>query len=253
MKVILSPAKQLNVNSEYVPQKWDTPALIESSAYLAGKLKKMSPRQIGKLMSISPDLAQLNFERFQNWTTPFSPDNAIAALYIFNGEAYRGLDAASFNKKDIVSAQSRLRILSGLYGLLKPNDLIQPYRLEMGTRMKVTTKKTNLYKYWGDTITDQLSSEMEEDEVLVNLASKEYFKALDFNKLNRRVVTCHFQELRNGKYQAIMTFAKNARGAMTRYIIKNKLNDTEDLKGFNLDNYSFDNKRSSENDFYFIR
>jgi len=253
MKVILSPAKALNF--EGAPQLKNTtiPVHIENSEYLINKLRKLSKRKIGKLMNISPALVELNFDRYQSWELPFTQENSKAALYVFNGEAYRGLDAASFKAADVKSANDRLRILSGLYGLLKPSDLIQPYRLEMGTSLKVTPKLTNLYKYWGDTITNQLNSELNDDDILVNVASKEYFKSIDFNKLKAKVITCHFKENRNGEYKAIMTFAKNARGKMARFIIKNKLNKAEELRAFNEDGYYFNNDLSNDKDFVFTR
>lgn len=253
MKVILSPAKALNFEDAPQIKNPSIPVHIENSEYLIRKLRKLSKRKIGKLMNISPALVELNFDRYQNWEVPFTEENSKAAIYVFNGEAYRGLDAASFKAADLKSAESRLRILSGLYGLLKPSNLIQPYRLEMGTSLKVTPKQTNLYKYWGDTITKQLNSEMDEDEVLVNVASKEYFKSIDFSMLKAKVITCHFKENRNGEYKAIMTFAKNARGKMARFIIKNKLNEADDLRAFNEDGYHFNNDLSNDKDFVFTR
>lgn len=253
MKVILSPAKALNFEEAPSLKNSTTPVFIENSEYLINKLKKFSKRKIGKLMNISNALAELNFERYHNWQLPFTDENSKPSLYIFNGEAYRGLDAKSLKQADIKSANSRLRILSGLYGLLKPSDLIQPYRLEMGTSLKVTPKVTNLYKYWGDKITDQLNLEMEEGEVLVNVASKEYFKSINFKKLKAKVITCQFKENKNGEYKMIQTFVKNARGKMTRFIIKNKLNNEEELMAFDLDGYMFNNKLSSETDFVFTR
>ncbi len=253
MKVLLSPAKNLNETGTFPKKDLGIPVFIEQSEYLIHKLKKLSSGRIGKLMSVSAQLSDLNYERFQNWSTPFTADNARPALYTFNGEAYRGLDAASFSEKNIKSAQQRLRILSGLYGILKPMDLIQPYRLEMGTSYKVTAKKTNLYKYWDNQITDRLNAELVENEVLVNVASKEYFKVLKFDRLKSQNITCHFKEYRDGTYKAIQTFAKNARGKMAAFIIKNELETAEELKAFDLDGYHFNNELSTVSDFYFTR
>jgi len=253
MKVILSPAKALSFENAPTLKNWTIPVHIENSAYLVNKLKKLSQRKIGKLMSISDALVELNYERYHSWEIPFTEENAKPALYVFNGEAYRGLDSKSFKAKDIKSANERLRILSGLYGLLKPSDLIQAYRLEMGTSLKLTPKITNLYKYWGDKITDQLNAEMADDEILVNVASKEYFKSINLKKLKAKVITCHFKEKRNDKYRAIMTFAKNARGKMAGFIIKNKLNEAEELRAFDEDGYQFNNHLSTEVDYIFTR
>lgn len=253
MKVILSPAKSLDFENARVEESIKTiPVFIEDSQYLVNKLRKYSPQKIKSLMSVSDDIAHLNFDRFQKWQYPFS-NEAKQAMFVFTGEAYRGLDANSMNQEEVLRANEKLRILSGLYGILKPLDLMLPYRLEMGTSLKVTPTKTNLYKFWGDKLSKELESEMGKDEVLVNVASNEYSKALNLKKFGRRVITCSFKEERNGEYKAIMTFAKRARGLMTRYIIQENINNVEDLKGFDLDNYSYNDSISSEDEFVFTR
>ncbi len=252
MKILLSPAKSLDFDNAKIYEPTTIPRLIVNSEYLVNKLQKLSAKQIKKLMSVSDEIAALNFERFYNWNFPFN-DTARSALFVFTGEAYRGLDANSFSENDLECAQDKLRILSGLYGLLKPSDLILPYRLEMGTSLKVTPKITNLYKYWGTKITDALKEELSPNEVVVNLASNEYSKAVDFKKIKNEVINCAFKEERNGEFKAIMTFAKRARGTMSRFIIQNNLEDKSELKAFDLDGYSYNNQLSSENEYVFTR
>ena len=252
MKIILSPAKSLDFENAKQIKNATTPHFIEDSEKLIGKLKKYSPKKIKTLMSVSDAIAELNYERFQNWNFPFK-DDAKPAAYVFTGEAYRGLDAASLNDKEQNILNNRLRILSGLYGILRPNDLILPYRLEMGTSMKVTPKTTNLYKFWGEKLKLHLEEEMEEDEVLVNVASNEYNKSLMLKKFNRKVITCHFKEAKGNDYKAIMTFAKKARGYMTRFIVQNDIQKIDHLKAFDTDGYIFNPGLSSETEFTFTR
>jgi len=203
-------------------------------------------------MSISDALGQLNYERNQSWTLPFTADNSRPAVYAFNGDVYRGLDAYTIPKDKIETLQNTVRILSGLYGLLKPIDLIQPYRLEMGTKLPVGTKK-NLYEFWKKDITDALNQELEEDELFLNLASNEYFKAIDKKALKVPVVTANFKDFKNGEYKMISFYAKVARGLMARYIVDNNAKTIEDLKGFNYEGYGYSEPMSSENDLVFIR
>jgi len=226
---------------------------IEESAFLIKQLKKLSRKKIAGLMTISNDLAVLNYERYHNWELPFTAATAMPALYIFNGEAYRAMDAENFTQKQITLAQKKLRILSGLYGILKPKDLIMPYRLEMGTRFKSSAKHSNLYQFWGDKLTIALNDELKKNEVLVNVASKEYFKVLDFKQLKVPVITCHFKDNKNGVYKAIMTFAKQARGKMARFIIQHDLQKAEELKAFDDDGYLYNNQLSTEFDYVFTR
>lgn len=253
MKIVLSPAKALNFDIDQKVTNPTLPAFLDQSQTLINKLQKLSPRQIQELMSISPKLADLNHERFTKWSLPFNRE-AKPALFVFNGEAYRGLDAHSFSEKDVENAQKHLRILSGLYGILKPKDLILPYRLEMGTKLKVTTKKDNLYKFWDTTLTDTLNKELAEDDgILVNLASNEYFKAIQPKKIKGTIINCNFKDAKNGEYKTIFVYAKHTRGLMTRFIIQNEIKEVDHLKAFDLGGYSFNPSLSTETEFTFTR
>jgi cytoplasmic iron level regulating protein YaaA (DUF328/UPF0246 family) len=252
MKIIISPAKSLDFESVVPTSLYTQPRFLEQSNKLAKKLKTLSKNKIGDLMTISEALSQLNYERNQTWETPFTTDNAKQAIYSFTGAVFMGIDVNSLEEEKIPVLQERLRILSGLYGLLKPLDLIQPYRLEMGTRLKVG-KTENLYKFWDDTLADSLNEELKEDELLVNLASTEYFKALPKKVLKVPMITPVFKDFKNGQYKIVMTYAKKARGLMVRYIIDNNVNTIEELKSFNSDSYLFSEEMSSGNDLVFTR
>jgi cytoplasmic iron level regulating protein YaaA (DUF328/UPF0246 family) len=252
MKIIISPAKSLDFESTVPTSLFTQPRFLEQSNRLAKKLKTLSKSKIGHLMSISEVLSQLNYERNQTWETPFTMDNAKQAIYAFTGAVFMGIDVNSLAEEKIPVMQERLRILSGLYGLLKPLDLIQPYRLEMGTRLKVG-KTENLYKFWEDTLADSLNEELTEKELLVNLASTEYFKALSKKVLKVPMITPVFKDFKNGQYKIVMTYAKKARGLMVRYIIDNNVNTIEALKGFDKDNYRFSEEMSTGNDLVFTR
>jgi cytoplasmic iron level regulating protein YaaA (DUF328/UPF0246 family) len=252
MKIIISPAKSLDFESVVPTSLYTQPRFLEQSNKLAKKLKTLSKNKIGDLMTISEALSQLNYERNQTWETPFTTDNAKQAIYSFTGAVFMGIDVNSLEEEKILVLQERLRILSGLYGLLKPLDLIQPYRLEMGTRLKVG-KTENLYKFWDDTLADSLNEELKEDELLVNLASTEYFKALPKKVLKVPMITPVFKDFKNGQYKIVMTYAKKARGLMVRYIIDNNVNTIEELKSFNSDSYLFSEEMSSGNDLVFTR
>lgn len=252
MKLVLSPAKSLDLESN-VPTKITSEACFLAEANRLNKLlKKKSARSLSKLMSISPALGQLNFERNQEWHLPFTSENAKQAIYAFSGDVYRGIDAYTIPKEKLEKVQNTIRIISGLYGVLKPMDLMQPYRLEMGTKFPVGKNK-NLYEFWRKKVTQSLNEELEDDEVFLNLASKEYFKAIDSKVLKVPVITAVFKDFRNGEYKIIMTFAKLARGYMTRYIIDTNANTVEDLKGFNYEGYSFDANMSTETELVFTR
>ncbi|MEM9679812.1 MAG: peroxide stress protein YaaA, partial [Bacteroidota bacterium] len=215
MKLVLSPAKSLNFESE-LPTNLSSEGLFLKEAERLNKLlKKKSARSLSKLMSISDALGQLNYERNQEWHLPFDGDNARQAVYAFSGDVYRGLDIYTLGNDKLDKMQHTVRIISGLYGILKPLDLIQPYRLEMGTKMPVGVKK-NLYEFWRTKITQALNEELEVDELFLNLASNEYFKAVDQKILKVPVITATFKDFKNGEYKTIMTFAKLARGYMTR-------------------------------------
>jgi cytoplasmic iron level regulating protein YaaA (DUF328/UPF0246 family) len=248
---LLSPAKTLDFESA-------RSSLIDSSLefgsdakVLAGKLKRLSSRQLSKMMSINPDLAQLNKTRYDEWTMP-GPGNGKQAALVFRGDVYRGFDANSLTDEDLSFAQDHVRILSGLYGILKPMDLILPYRLEMGTSWKITPAKKNLYVYWKDRLAEHILKDLD-DGVIVNLASNEYFKAVKNLALSTRIVTCHFRDLKNGEYKSLMTYAKLGRGYMTRYIVQNRINSVEDLKSFDSKKYTFNDRLSSDSDFVFTR
>ncbi len=252
MKIIISPAKSLDFESKAPTSLYTQPLFLSESKKLSKKLKTLSKNKIGDLMKISDALAGLNYERNQVWETPFTPKNAKQAIYSFTGEVFRGIDVHSLSEEKIPVLQDRLRILSGLYGLLKPLDLIQPYRLEMGTKLKVG-KTENLYKFWGETLANKLNEELSDDELLVNLASSEYFKAVNQKVLKVPMITPVFKELKNGDYKIVMTFAKKARGLMVRYIIENDITTIEGLKDFNIERYRFSTALSSETELVFTR
>ena len=252
MKLVLSPAKSLNFESE-LPTALNTEAcFLQQAEHLNKLLKKKSARSLSKLMKISDTLGQLNYQRNQDWQLPFTADNARPAVYAFSGDVYRGIDAYTIPQDKLEKLQNTVRIISGLYGILKPTDLIQPYRLEMGTKFPVGKNK-NLYEFWRKIITSALNEELEEDELFLNLASNEYFKAIDVKALKVPVVTANFKDFKNGQYKTIMTFAKLARGYMTRYIIDTNANTLDDIKAFNYEGYGFSEEMSSETELVFIR
>ena len=253
MLMVISPAKTLDYESPLATSTYTQPEFLEDACELVDQLKTLEPHQISNLMSISDKLGQLNAERFQTWHTPFTPDNARQAVLAFKGDVYTGLDAESFSSEDFSFAQKHLRILSGLYGLLKPLDLMQPYRLEMGTRFENTRGK-DLYAFWGSKITDALNQLLaSDDKVLVNLASNEYFKSVQKKHLDARLVTPQFKDWKNGQYKMISFYAKKARGLMCRYAIQNRITQADDLKGFNLDGYYFSEDQSDNNNWVFLR
>ena len=254
MKIVISPAKSLDFEKCTVFKDSSKCIFLSDSEILIKKLKKLSAKKIGALMSISPALSELNYDRYQSWSLPFTLNNSKHALAVFTGEVYRGINVSGFSEQDLNIAQEKLRIISGLYGLLKPRDLIQPYRLEMGTRFTVNPKTKNLYQFWGNKITDALNDELAQDDgVLVNLASNEYFKAINPKNIKGKVITCHFRDFKNGEYKMIMTFAKQARGYMARFIIKNDLQKIEELQAFDEGGYVFNPKMSNESEFTFTR
>ena len=252
MKIIISPAKSLDFETPVVTNLYSQPQFLEDSVKLNKKLKTLSRKKIAEFMSISKDLAALNYERNQNWSLPFTVDNAKQAVFAFIGEVFRGIDVNSLEEEKLPLLQEHLRILSGLYGLLKPLDLIQAYRLEMGKKLKVG-RTENLYKFWGDKIADSLNEELADDDLLINLASSEYFKAVNQKVLKVSMITPVFKDFKNGQYKTIMTFAKRARGLMVRYIIDNDITTIEELKGFDVDGYGFDQNMSTETQLVFTR
>lgn len=243
--MIVSPAKSLNFESELPTAQFTEARFLPEAERINKLLKKKSTKALGKLMGISENLSQLNWQRNQDFQLPFSPENARPAVYAFDGDVYTGLDAYSLSANKIPALQSQLRILSGLYGLLNPLDLIQPYRLEMGTKMPVGVKK-NLPAFWKDKVTQTLNEEMNEGEVLLNLASNEYFAVIDTKALNAEIITPQFKDFKNGQLKMISFFAKKARGMMARYVIDTAANDLSDIKGFTTDGYHYSEEHTDK-------
>ena len=252
MKLVLSPAKSLDFETQLPTDKTTQPEFLKQAERLNKELKKKSVKALSELMKISKDLSQLNYERNQEWEMPFTKHNARPAIYAFNGDVYRGLDAYTIPKNKIDHLQDTVRMLSGLYGILKPLDLMQPYRLEMGTKLSIGENK-NLYEFWKQDITKALNAELEDDELFINLASVEYFKAVDTKALKVPVINIDFKELKNGAYKTIGIYAKLARGLMTRYIIDENAKTMDDLKAFDIENYRFHEQLSEENRLVFTR
>jgi cytoplasmic iron level regulating protein YaaA (DUF328/UPF0246 family) len=252
MKIVISPAKSLNFEKELPTTQFTQPALLKESKKVHVVLKQQSPSELSQLMSISDKLADLNWQRNKAWKTPFSPTNSRPAVYAFDGEVYNGLDAYSIPMEKLDVLQERLRILSGLYGVLKPLDLMQAYRLEMGTKLPIGESK-NLYDFWKATVTASLNKELKKGELFVNLASNEYFSVVDTKALKVPVITPDFKDYKDGKLKMISFFAKKARGMMVRYIIDTNAETIEDLKGFNYEGYQFDANLSKGNNLVFTR
>lgn len=254
MLVVLSPAKNLDFESQVPVSEATQPALLDDAQTLVKRCRELSPADLSSLMGISDKLATLNANRFADFSVPFSKDNARQAMFAFNGDVYSGLDAYNLSDNAVTFAQSHLRILSGLYGLLKPLDLMQAYRLEMGTKLD-NEKGSDLYAYWGTKITEQLNDALQRqgDNVLINLASNEYFKSVKKRALDAMVITPVFKDYKNGKYKVISFFAKKARGMMARYIMENQITEVEQLKQFNADGYAFSEQDSSSTELVFLR
>lgn len=252
MKIVISPAKSLNFDKEIPVSTFSEALFLKEAATIQKTLKKKKPKQLMELMDISEKLAELNWQRNQDWALPFTPKNARQAIFTFDGDVYTGLDVYTLSKEKFPILQDKLRILSGLYGLLKPLDLMQAYRLEMGTSIAIGTKK-NLYEFWKKILTEELNSELNKEELFINLASNEYFSAVDAKKLKVPVITPEFKDYKDGKLKMISFFAKKARGLMVRYIIDTNANTIEDLKGFNYEGYAFDANLSQGNKLVFTR
>jgi hypothetical protein len=253
MKIVISPAKSLDYETALPTSKYSQPQFLEQAEQLNAVLKKKKPKALSELMSISDKLADLNWERNQQFELPFTKDNARPAVYAFNGDVYQGLDAYTIPEEKLDNLQNTLRILSGLYGVLKPLDLIQPYRLEMGTQLKVGRKK-NLYEFWKDQITASLNEELKEDELFVNLASNEYFGAIDEKKLKVPVIAPVFKDWKNDKLKVISFYAKKARGSMVRYILDKGAETVEDIKNFDYDGYMYSEEHTvKKNEPVFVR
>ncbi|MBV7388017.1 peroxide stress protein YaaA [Pasteurellaceae bacterium TAE3-ERU1] len=254
MLAIISPAKTLDYQSEVPSMHFTQSALLDHSAELMKTCRALTPAEIGSLMKISDKLAGLNAARFSEWQKTHNEDNARAALFAFKGDVYTGLDAQSLTHDEIRFAQKHLRMLSGLYGVLKPLDLMQPYRLEMGTKLK-NARGANLYEFWGDIVTKELEKALEKqgDDVLINLASDEYYKVVRPEKLSARIIKPVFLDYKNGKYKVISFYAKKARGMMCRYMVQNQITEPEALQGFDLGGYGFDKAQSSQDEWVFTR
>ncbi|WP_340610409.1 peroxide stress protein YaaA [Xenorhabdus bharatensis] len=254
MLITISPAKTLDYESPLATKKYSQPALLEESKQLIDVCRTLTPAQISSLMGISDKLAGLNAARFGEWQPDFTPENARQAILAFKGDVYTGMQAETFSDADFDFAQTHLRMLSGLYGVLRPLDLMQPYRLEMGIKLENPRGK-DLYKFWGDRITENLNAALEQqgDDVLVNLASDEYFKSVNTKKLAARMIKPVFLDEKNGKYKVISFYAKKARGLMSWFIIQNQLTDPDRLVEFSLEGYAFDESLSKENELVFKR
>jgi uncharacterized protein len=254
MLIVISPAKTLDYESRVKTRKFSQPEFIKHSKALVKELRELTPEEISELMRVSPKIGELNFSRFINWMSPFTPENARQAIYAFKGDVYTGIEVETYKAADLDFAQKHLRILSGLYGVLRPLDLMQAYRLEMGSRF-ANAKGSNLYEFWDDQVTRSINSAIAEQQgrVLINLASNEYFKVLKTKELNADIITPVFKDYKNGKYKVVSFFAKKARGLMTSYIIKNRLKKVEDLKSFDISGYGFNEALSDDSEFVFTR
>ena len=250
---VISPAKKLDYSPVEKSLDSTIPSLLEHSNELIKDLKSLNPQEVSSLMSLSDKLGALNYERFQEWETPFTKSNSKQAILAFKGDVYQGLDAESLSETELIWAQKHVRILSGLYGILKPMDLMQPYRLEMGTKF-ATKRGQNLYDFWNSIITEELNKNFSSDSTnLLNLASNEYFKSINVSVLKANVISPVFMDKKNGKYKIISFFAKKARGLMTRYVIKNRIEDITDIQNFEEGGYFFNEAMSEDNKPVFCR
>ena len=254
MLTVISPAKTLDFDTPPKTKKISKPDFTTQSNELVEIMRKRSPKQLSSLMRISPKLAELNSNRFEDWSLPFTPDNAKQAVLAFRGDVYLGLQAENYGERDFTFAQKNLRILSGLYGLLKPLDLIQPYRLEMGIKLKNKRGK-NLYEFWGNTISETLHEELSQhkNKTLINLASNEYFKSVKPELLPGEVITPVFKDFSNGSYRILGFYAKKARGYMASFIVRNRINKIDDIKEFDIDGYKYNGDMSTSKKWVFTR
>ena len=253
MKIVISPAKSLDFEKPVPVTTFTQPQFLDEASQLNSKLEKKSKKTIGSLMHISDALAALNYQRYKDFQTPFTPSNARQAVYAFSGDVYQGLDVYSIEEENIAKLQDRLRILSGMYGVLRPLDLMQPYRLEMGTDLAIGRKK-NLYQYWGSKVTDAINAELSGEELFVNLASQEYYKVIQPKNIKARVISPVFKDFKNGKLKIISFFAKKARGSMVRYLIDTNASTLDDIRGFDYDGYGYSEEYTeNENAPVFVR
>jgi cytoplasmic iron level regulating protein YaaA (DUF328/UPF0246 family) len=254
MLIVVSPAKTLDYDTPAKTTVLTQPDYLDKSQELISRLRQLSSLDISELMKVSTKIADLNFDRYESWDKRFTEKNAKQAVLAFKGDVYTGLNAETFSAKDFTFAQQHLRILSGLYGLLRPLDLMQPYRLEMGTKLSTAHGK-NLYEFWGSTITEGLNAQLKKikADTLINLASNEYFKAVKPKELKGEIITPAFKEFKDGDYKMIGIYAKKARGMLSRYIIKHQLSDPQDIKAFDEEGYKFSKKLSQGNTWVFSR
>ena len=254
MITIISPAKSLDFVNKTPISDYSLPTFLKESQKIVNVLKDYSPKDLSKLMNISKDLGLLNASRYQNYKTPFNQENAKQAIFAFTGDVYKGLDAKSLTSNTIDYAQAHLKILSGLYGILKPLDLIQAYRLEMGTKISINNS-ISLYDFWSNKITSELSSNLENtnSQFLLNLASNEYSKSINMKLLNTKVITPIFKDWKNGQYKIISFFAKKARGLMSNFVLENKIKNQNDLKAFDSGGYIYNEDFSTEKSLVFTR
>ena len=254
MLMVISPAKTLDYETPPATARFTQPQYLDHSQELIEQLRELSPQQIGELMHLSDKLSGLNAARFGSWTPAFTPENAKQALLAFKGDVYTGLNAVDFNEADFDYAQNHLRMLSGLYGLLRPLDLMMPYRLEMGTKL-ANARGKDLYAFWGTQISEWLNQALAEqgDDVLLNLASNEYFSAVKKSALNARIINTEFKDLKNGQHKIISFYAKKARGMMSRFVIKERINNPEHLKQFDAQGYRFNAEQSKPDLLVFLR
>ena len=254
MLTIISPAKTLDFKSDVQTKQYSQPNFLNDSKVLIDELRKLNPKDIAKLMSVNDEIANLNFERNISWKTPFTPDNAKQSLLAFKGQVYIGLDAKTLSEDDLLFAQNHLRILSGLYGILRPLDLMQTYRLEMGIPLK-NPKGKNLYEFWGTKITDTINNELSrhKHKVLINLASNEYYKVVKSKLIKGDIITPVFKEDKGNEFKVVTVYAKTARGLMSRFIIQNRIENPENIKAFDTDGYLFNRDLSTEKEWVFTR
>lgn len=254
MLIVISPAKTLDYSSPVPTPEFSRPTLLKDSAELVEIMRSFGPNDLAELMKISHKLGELNAQRFLEWKTPFTAKNARQAIYAFKGDVYTGLDANTLSEDDLLFAQEHLRMLSGLYGILRPLDLMQAYRLEMGTSLK-NDRGNNLYQFWGGKITKTLNKQLKAlgSNVVVNLASNEYFKSINTDSLDAEIITPIFKDQKNGKYKVISFYAKKARGLMSAYAIKKRISNVDQLKQFNVSGYYFDKASSTAREWVFLR
>ncbi len=254
MLLILSPAKILDLKPQKITSEYTIPDMLRQTESLIQSVRQLSIDDLAELSDTNRNIARINFDRFYNFTLPFTPENAKQAVMMFNGEVFRGLDAKTLSGDDFSFLQQHLRILSGLYGVLRPLDLIQPYRLEISSKLQVNTSR-DLYSFWGDSITQKLNKALEliPTRILINLASNEYFKSINISKLKAKVLHVEFWETKNDRYKPIVIYTKKARGMMVRYITRNRIENIEDIKGFNAGGYWFSPHYSTNDKFVFLR